>query len=139
MAYQNPKTKLLLVSVSVFLVIIKFFTAIVISKDDPTTLLVFKLRPSLNNNIFISSLTDNNNFFVLLSDENGFVGDTLYSLCTHYIWWLLPLLILIYMSFNIVLTKKNQLTLGNAVRFQRLFFIQIQYIVGVHRTPAKGI
>jgi hypothetical protein len=49
------------------------------------------LVPSFNNDLVVSSINVNE-YIVLMSDENGFVGDNIYYLITRYFWWAIPML-----------------------------------------------
>jgi hypothetical protein len=95
MVLRNPKTVISLSVAAIVALLIKFFTAVVLLNDDPTNFLVMRMIPSLTTDITLPSL-DTEKFIILLSDENGFVGDSIYYLITHYMWWLLPTLVLIY-------------------------------------------
>ncbi len=88
MALQNLKVNVFLMSVTALLFVIKLFTAVITLNDDPTNFLVFSLTPSFSNDIFMPSINIDQ-YFILISDENGFVGDSIYYFLTQYLWWIM--------------------------------------------------
>ncbi len=105
MAYLSPKIRIFLITISIVFLIIKLFTAVVILKDDPTKFVVFKIVPSLNNELLLSSI-ENTKHIILFSDENGFIGDEFYYFITNYLWWVVLALTITYVFFSI---KKEKL------------------------------
>ncbi len=99
MAYQNPNIKYIFILMAIFFIIIKLFTAVIILKDDPSNFLVLKISPSLNSQLSLS-LVDEEKYITLFSDENGFIGEKLYYLITFYLWWLMPVFIVIFIFFT---------------------------------------
>ncbi len=100
MALHNPKTVITLSSVTLVLLVIKLFTTTIVFTDDPTSLLVIEYTPSLANVFIAESTTNPNNYKILYSDENGFFGETVYLLIVNYIWWLFPLVSIIFYFFR---------------------------------------
>lgn len=64
----------------IFVLSLKFFTAIVTFSDDPYSFFVFKKVPSIINKIVIDSDEAFRNYFVLMSDENKLIGQDTYYL-----------------------------------------------------------
>ncbi len=95
MAYQNPKIKYIFSVVAIIFVITKLFTAVITLKDDPSIFLVLKLSPSLDSQLSLSSV-DEKKYMTLFSDENSFIGEKLYYLVVFYLWWLMPVFIVVF-------------------------------------------
>jgi len=102
MALLSRKFIYFLVFITIILLIIKFFTAIVILKDDPSNFLVFYATPSFKNQLLLNSINDNKHI-IIMSDENGIVGEGVYYFITKYLWWLL----LLFTSFIFYLERKR--------------------------------
>ena len=88
MDYRNLKISAFLILFSLCLLLIKLFTLSVSLPDDATSLLILKFSPSFGNNYIVTSLEAIDNHIILLSDENGFVGEFLYDFITRYLWWI---------------------------------------------------
>lgn len=108
MVYLNPKIKYVFIIMAIFFIIIKLFTAVIILKDDPSNFLVLKISPSLDSQLSLS-LVDKENYIILFSDENGFLGENLYYLVTSYLWWLMPVFTVF---FIFVTSRKKSLTIS---------------------------
>lgn len=108
MALQNLRARIILILITILLLIIKLFTAVIILSDDPTNFLVFRLSPSFNNDIIASSI-NTNEYIILMTDENGFIGDGIYYFITQYLWWWvsIPALFLSILNFGKLLTKSS--------------------------------
>ncbi|MDG9666272.1 hypothetical protein ONV78_00910 [Hahella sp. CR1] len=82
MVYLNRS----LLAIAVFLAVIKVFTAVIFLADDPSVFLVVGF-PLFSNELLIQP-EQLNRYYVLLADENGFVGEHIYYLIVNYAWWL---------------------------------------------------
>lgn len=83
MLLPNKKTINYAISICVFLLLIKLFTATVALKDDPTKIFVIKHIPSLTNQMTLQEI-DSNKFIVLFTDENSILGEKIYYLLVAY-------------------------------------------------------
>ena len=101
MVYQNHKFLVLSGAISLVLVAIKLFTVEIWFKDDPSTMLAIRFSPSFKSLITVDDV-DRRNYHTLFIDENGFVGESLYHLITQYLWWMLPLLCIIYIGIKLL-------------------------------------
>lgn len=72
----------LVMGIAALLLSLKIMTAVVLFSDDPTTLLVVKSSLSWSN--LMQDAQPSQYWLVLVSDENGFVGLTLYQLLVDY-------------------------------------------------------
>lgn len=90
MVYRSRKVLILLGLLSVLFVAIKLFSAVVLLKDDPTNFLVLRLTPALENQLILDSI-QTQDYRILFSDENGFVGQSVYTIIVTLLWWVLPL------------------------------------------------
>ncbi len=100
MVYQSPNIKYVFAVVAIFFVMTKLFTAVITLKDDPSVFLVLKLSPSLDSQLFLSSV-DEKIYMTLVSDENGFIGEKLYDLIVFYLWWLMPVCIVLFIMLHL--------------------------------------
>ncbi|MCF6336327.1 MAG: hypothetical protein L3J84_00035 [Gammaproteobacteria bacterium] len=103
MVYQSPKLKYIFSVAAILFVMTKLFTAVIILKDDPSVFLVLKLSPSLDSQLSLS-LVDEKKYITLFSDENGFIGESLYYLVAFYLWWLMP----VFMVFFIFVFSRKK-------------------------------
>jgi len=87
MALSSRKYIITLLVITIILLIIKFFTMIISLQDDPAKFLVFQVTPSFDNKVLLDSF-DNSKHMIILSDENGIVGEGTYNFITRYLWWL---------------------------------------------------
>ncbi len=95
MVYRNRKIIILFGLLSVLFIAVKLFSAVILLKDDPTNFLILRSTPALDNQLVLDSIR-NQNYLVLLSDENGFVGQSFYSFLVTILWWLFPLVTVAY-------------------------------------------
>ncbi len=102
MVSSNHKFIYFLVLIGIISLIIKFFTAIVVLKDDPTNFLVFQTIPSFKNELFLNSINENHHM-IIMSDENGIIGEDIYYFITHYFWWI----IVMFTLFTYYLSRKH--------------------------------
>lgn len=86
MALTNLKLPLALLVITVLLLLLKLFTAIIMLPDDPASFLIFRFSPSLEN--YLSGFPEGVQYTVLLADENGVIGEPFYQLVVRYLWWL---------------------------------------------------
>lgn len=100
MVLRNHRVKYAFTFFVLFFLVLKLFTAEIIFSDDPTSILVLRLFPSLDNSITMISPINLEGYYVLLFDENGFVGEVLYHFIIKYLWWCLPLIGLIYYLYK---------------------------------------
>lgn len=100
MALRNHKSVCFFYFFVFLFLLIKLFTAEVLFFDDPTSIFVLRLFPSLNNNITMLPHSDMSGYFILFSDENGFIGDGVYYFIVKYLWWGFPLIGLIYFLYK---------------------------------------
>ncbi len=103
MVYQNPKIKYMLITVAIFFIITKLFTAVILLINDPTNFLVLKTSPSLDSQLSLS-LVDEKKYVILFSDENGFIGEKFYYLVISYLWWMMPIFTVFFIFF---VSRKN--------------------------------
>ncbi|WP_444930658.1 hypothetical protein ACJJIF_02445 [Microbulbifer sp. SSSA002] len=108
MASLNPRIAISVIVISILLLLIKLFTTVIILADDPTSFLVLRFEPSLESKILLSSI-DTDEYVVLLSDENGFIGQNIYTIVTSYLWWIALILSTIY-AFSCIKSLKNQVS-----------------------------
>ncbi len=96
MVFQNLSIKLILGLLSAAFIIAKLFSAVVFLGDDPTVFLIYRLSPSLDNTILLSTM-EYDKYSIILSDENGFVGESIYYLIVNYLWWAIPVAFISYL------------------------------------------
>lgn len=106
MVLQHRSFSYIFSFIVIFFVLLKFFTAEILFADDPTSLLVFRSTPSFDNSITMEPNDSLEGYYLLVSDENGFVGEGLYFLIVQYLWWAMPLLGFVFISYN-KLTKPS--------------------------------
>jgi len=85
-------------------VLIKLFTSIIILPDDASTLLVLRFIPSFSN---FSVTNDLSGTIVLILDENELLGQSLYELITHYIWWISLIILVLNYFFQRMKINRN--------------------------------
>ena len=90
MALISRKLYYFLFFIAIVFFTIKFFTAIVVLKDDPSSFLVFRTIPSFENKLVLNSISEDKHK-VIMSDENGIIGQSIYYLITKYLWWIVAL------------------------------------------------
>ncbi len=95
MAYQNHKVSLTLSIISIILITIKLFTTEIWLNDDPTAILAIQFSPSLASLIAVDDI-DRLLYMPIIMTENGFLGEGIYRLTTQYLWWISPLVGIIY-------------------------------------------
>jgi len=77
--------------VSVFCILIKLYTTEVMFNDDPTIMVIIKDKPSLENRRIITWDSSIKEAIVLISDENGYIGQSVYVAIVSWAWIVLPL------------------------------------------------
>lgn len=100
----------LLLAIAVTLLVLKTMTAVVLFSDDPTNLLVVKAMPSWSNRL--QDAEPSQYWIQLLSDENGFIGFTLYQFLVGHAATILIVLALLLTA--VTLTSRRALTKGHA-------------------------
>lgn len=113
MVYQNHKNGIVLIVLSVVFIVIKLFTAVVILADDPTNYLIFRVVPAMDSQLSLSSI-EHMKHLILISDENGFIGDNIYYFITSYLWWTVPILSGLYVY--IAMLREKSLTKSSSGR-----------------------
>lgn len=108
MVFQSRKKNYSFILFVFLFVAIKLFTTEVSFSDDPTNILALRSLPSLNNSITLTSHLKIESYYVLLSDENGFLGQGLYQYTTKYFWWLIPVIGLVYGFFKTKMAVKSE-------------------------------
>ena len=73
-------------ALSALMILTKLFTTVVWLADDPTVLLALRSRPALTNVLRIRDESELRGYHVLITDENGFVGEGAYHLVTRGGW-----------------------------------------------------
>jgi hypothetical protein len=66
-------------ALSALMILTKLFTTVVWLADDPTVLLALRSRPALTNELLIRDEAELRGHHVLITDENGFVGEGVYA------------------------------------------------------------
>ena len=111
MRYPLPRIiSLVLVGFGIVLLALKTMTAVVLFSDDPTTLLVVKTMPSWSN--LLQDAEPSQYWIQLLSDENGFIGFTLYQFLVGHATTILIAMALLLTA--VTLTSRRALTKGHA-------------------------
>jgi len=88
MDYQNHKLlRVIIIGVGILLLVLKLSTGIVTYMDEPTTFFVIKKVPSFINEYYLSNTESLNDFIVLLFDENGLIGESVYHFFVEYLVW----------------------------------------------------
>ncbi len=77
--------------VSVLCILIKLYTTEVMFNDDPTIMVIIKDKPSLENRRIITWDSSIKEAIVLISDENGYIGQSVYVAIVSWAWIVLPL------------------------------------------------
>ena len=73
-------------ALSVAMIALKLFTTEVRFADDPTVQLALRGRPSLASKILVHDDRESRTLHVILSDENAFVGQSIYRMITSFGW-----------------------------------------------------
>ena len=73
-------------AVSALMIVVKLFTTEVWLADEPTVLLALRSKPALTNSVRIRDEADLHGMRVLVTDENGFVGQGFYEVVTAGGW-----------------------------------------------------
>lgn len=97
MVFRSLKVKAFTLIVTIMLVLIKMFTSIIRLSDDPVNFLVIRLYPSFSNETLLNS-HDFGEYVILFSDENGLIGDSIYFFITGYLWWLMLIFSIVFVS-----------------------------------------
>lgn len=104
------RNKLLLLLLLLLLVVvesIKLCTYVVILPDDPTTILYLRSTPSITNKIFIQEGQKLPSDIILIADENGFIGQSLYYLIVNFLWILVPAIFLLLLVVSLIGKRKH--------------------------------
>ncbi|RKZ40234.1 MAG: hypothetical protein DRQ49_09005 [Gammaproteobacteria bacterium] len=88
--------------VSVLCILIKLYTTEVMFNDDPTIMLIIKDKPSLENRRIITWDSSIKEAIVLIYDENGYIGQSVYVAIVSWVWIVLPLFTLFIGGFLII-------------------------------------
>lgn len=102
MDLRNHRVKIFFIIFVFIFLAFKLFTTEVRLTDDPASILVLRSFPSLENSIILLNPENLKDYHVLIFDENGFVGQEVYHFITRYLWWLYPLLGLVFYFYKIL-------------------------------------
>ena len=81
---------------SIGCVLLKFYTTEIRFEEDPTVMIVLKDSPSLINRQIISGWQSVEGMTILIRDENGYIGMSVYAAIVSWVWMVLPLLTIIF-------------------------------------------
>ncbi|MBL8150371.1 MAG: hypothetical protein JNN15_10645 [Blastocatellia bacterium] len=90
----------MLVCVVSFLV--KLFTVEAHYSDDPTVSLLIRSSPSLDNYLIIKKELPTNIVYVLVSDENDYIGSSLYWLVVSFGWIVSFLALVAFLLYKLI-------------------------------------
>ncbi|MDO6469264.1 hypothetical protein Q4498_14205 [Neptunomonas phycophila] len=91
LSYLNLKATIVSSLIAIAVFVFKLFSVVLKFPDDPTSILALRVSPSLNNETLLHDYLDVSNYVIVISDENGFIGKSLYGFTVDYLAYALVL------------------------------------------------